>query len=284
MNIKLHDSPHTCSKGSCDLKDECNHLHWFENVLLSLFWSSSASTSASTITTTLHWFEDVRVCLRLFFPIRGLPESAGACSELESCSCYDLFAVFVTVFVITVFVTVFVLSLSLISRSMGCQSACSELKSIFSSLFLLLWSLFIESFGGPFRPFEFRTEIFFDFRRFTFRRRQGTLNQNRQKILPDLFLCTIQYTIKNTNTQYQFIKNTTRPDLVFLSLVCCARAFTKKFPSLRGPLSTSGWKLFRLEFDRKLELAKLMISTKFANFQGVYLLLSTFELDNFSVW
>ena len=164
MNIKLHASPHTCPKGSCDLKDECNHLHWFENVLLSLFWSSAVST----IITTLHWFEDVRVCLRLSFPIRGLPGSAGACSELESCSCYDLFAVFV----ITVFVTVFVLSLSLISRSVGCQSACSELllwswlqsllisffyqcnaivfdfpiracselKSSFSSLFLLLWS------------------------------------------------------------------------------------------------------------------------------------------------
>ena len=166
INIKLHASPHTCPKGSCDLKDECNHLHWFENVLLSLFWSSSASTSASTITTTLHWFEDVRVCLRLSFPIRGLPGSAGACSELESCSCYHLFAVFVTVFVsvfvtafvavfvtvfvsvfvtvfVSVFVTVFVLSLSLISRSVGCQSACSELKSSFSSLFLLLWSLFI---------------------------------------------------------------------------------------------------------------------------------------------
>ena len=45
MNIKLHASPHTCPKGSCDLKDECNHLHWFENVLLSLFWSSAAPTS-----------------------------------------------------------------------------------------------------------------------------------------------------------------------------------------------------------------------------------------------
>ena len=84
------------------------------------------STIIILMTTTLRWFEDVRVCLRLSFPIRGLPETAGACSELESCSCYDLFAVFVTVFVsvfVTVFVAVFVLSSSLISRSVGCQRA-----------------------------------------------------------------------------------------------------------------------------------------------------------------
>ena len=31
------------------------------------------------------------------------------------------------------------------------------------------------------------------------------------------------------------------PVLLFLSRACCARAFTKKLLSLRGPLSTSGW-------------------------------------------
>ena len=138
MNIKLHASPHTCPKRSCDLKDDDNHLALVRGCPIVFVLIISSTNIISTIiilmTTTLRWFEDVRVCLRLSFPIRGLPGSAGACSELESCSCYDLFAVFVTVFV---------LSLSLISRSVGCQSACSELKSSFSSLFLLLWSLFI---------------------------------------------------------------------------------------------------------------------------------------------
>ena len=126
MNIKLHASPHTCPKRSCDLKDDDNHLALVRGCPIVFVLIISSTNIISTIiilmTTTLRWFEDVRVCLRLSFPIRGLPETAGACSELESCSCYDLFAVFVTVFV-SVFVTVFVLSLSLISRSVGCQRA-----------------------------------------------------------------------------------------------------------------------------------------------------------------